>query len=61
MTTVNKPNYVESEFSDSINPKAKTKMPPDKNSSEIPQLSIYSGNEDTVVMERSNSEENKEK
>ena len=62
-TTVNKPNYVESEFSDSINPKAKTKVPSEKNSSEIPQLSMYSGNEDTDVMERSNSEyeETKEK
>ena len=38
-------------------------MPPDKSLSEIPQLSTYSGNEDTVVMDRSNSEyeENKEK
>ena len=55
-TTVNEPNYVESEFSESINAKAKTKMPPDKDLSEIPQLSTYSGNEDTVVMDRSNSE-----
>ena len=38
-------------------------MPPDKDLSEIQQLSTYSGNEDTVVMDGSNSEceENKEK
>ena len=48
----NKRNYVESESSESVNPKAKTQLPRDKDLSEIAQLSIHSGNEDTIVMDR---------